>query len=139
MELLIHNEAEMEALGARLAVQYPTGIIYLKGELGAGKTTLVRGWLRALGHKGKVKSPTYTLIEPYELAGHHIYHFDLYRLTDPQELENIGARDYFLPDSICLIEWPERGAPLLPPGHLIIQIHHQDHQRRVVVGNASLC
>ena len=133
MELTINSEAEMEALGARLAAQYPSGTIYLQGELGAGKTTLVRGWLRALGHPGKVKSPTYTLIEPYDLDGRRIYHFDLYRLTDPHELENIGARDYFSADALCLIEWPERGATLLPSPDLVIRIEHSNEQRHVTV------
>lgn len=119
----------MEALGARLAAQYPTGTIYLQGELGAGKTTLVRGWLRALGRQGAVKSPTYTLIEPYELGGRHVYHFDLYRLTDPHELENIGARDYFRPDTLCLIEWPERASSFLPLPNLTIHISHHGAQR----------
>ncbi|MBI3345327.1 MAG: tRNA (adenosine(37)-N6)-threonylcarbamoyltransferase complex ATPase subunit type 1 TsaE [Gammaproteobacteria bacterium] len=121
----------MEALGARLAAQYPSGIVYLQGELGAGKTTLVRGWLRALGYQGKVKSPTYTLIEPYDLSGRRIYHFDLYRLTDPHELENIGARDYLRPDALCLIEWPERGGSLLPSPDLWIIIEHRREQRRI--------
>lgn len=130
MELVVNSAEEMEALGARLAAHYPTGTIYLQGELGAGKTTLVRGWLRALGHQGKVKSPTYTLIEPYELAGRWIYHFDLYRLSDPQELENIGARDYFQLDTLCLVEWPERGGSQLPPPDLLITIEHRGEQRR---------
>jgi tRNA threonylcarbamoyladenosine biosynthesis protein TsaE len=133
MEFIINSEAEMEALGARLAAQYPSGIVYLQGELGAGKTTLVRGWLRALGYQGKVKSPTYTLIEPYDLSGRSIYHFDLYRLTDPHELENLGARDYYRPDALCLIEWPERGGSLLSSPDLRITIQHQGGQRRVLL------
>ena len=133
MEFIANSAEEMEALGARLAAHYPSGTIYLQGELGAGKTTLVRGWLRALGHQGKVKSPTYTLIEPYDLSGRRIYHFDLYRLTDFQELENIGARDYFNADALCLIEWPERGAPLLPSPDLVIRIEHSKEQRYVTV------
>ena len=131
MELTINSAEEMEALGARLAAQYSRGIVYLQGELGAGKTTLVRGWLRALGHQGKVKSPTYTLIEPYDLSGRHIYHFDLYRLADPHELEGVGARDYFRPETLCLIEWPERGGSLLPSPDLWIIIEHQGEHRRV--------
>jgi len=131
MELTIDSAQEMEALGARLAAQYPSGIVYLQGELGAGKTTVVRGWLRALGYQGKVKSPTYTLIEPYDLSGRRIYHFDLYRLNDPHELENIGTRDYFHPDALCLVEWPERGGSLLPSPDLRITIKHQGEQRRV--------
>ncbi len=138
MKFIINSEEEMEALGARLAAQYPIGTIYLQGELGAGKTTLVRGWLRARGHKGTVKSPTYTLIEPYELAGRQIYHFDLYRLNDPQELENIGARDYFRPDSLCLIEWPERGESYLSPPDLRINIRQEAMQRRVRLTGVGL-
>ncbi|HRJ52652.1 MAG TPA: tRNA (adenosine(37)-N6)-threonylcarbamoyltransferase complex ATPase subunit type 1 TsaE [Candidatus Thiothrix moscowensis] len=130
--LQIHDETEMLALGARLARRFPAGgLITLHGDLGAGKTTLVRGLLRELGHTGVVKSPTYTLVEPYHLAGRDIYHFDLYRLAEAEELEYMGIRDYLRPDALCLVEWPEKAGDILPIADLQVFIHHAGSERRV--------
>ena len=129
--MLIRSVRAMESLGRRLAaVTVPGTIIFLQGELGAGKTTLVRGFLRALGVTSAVKSPTYTLVEPYETTVGPVAHIDLYRLNSPQELEYAGLRDQFNGKTICLIEWPERGTGLLPVPDLHVQIEKQEGNRR---------
>jgi len=128
------DEAATLALGAELGHRLAAGgCVYLEGDLGAGKTTLVRGMLRGLGHNGAVKSPTYTIVEPYEIRGVHIYHFDLYRLSDPEELELIGVREYFDAGSLCLLEWPERGAGVVPAPDLTITLAVNGHGRKATL------
>jgi tRNA threonylcarbamoyladenosine biosynthesis protein TsaE len=138
MLFTIASAADMEAFGARLA-QVCTGaaLITLQGELGAGKTTLVRGLLRGLGHQGKVKSPTYTLVEPYELGERRVYHFDLYRLGAAEELDDIGLRDYLDAEALCLVEWPERGTARLPAPDLQLVLNHAGDARTVALAAGS--
>ena len=122
----------MVACGEALGRALEAGVVYLQGGLGAGKTTLCRGILRAKGHGGAVKSPTYTLVEPYALTAGVLYHFDLYRLGSADELEFIGIRDYFDGASSCLIEWPERGEGKLPQPDLRIIIELSGEGGRTV-------
>ncbi len=122
MKLQLADAAAMEALGARLAPVLDNAIVYLQGELGAGKTTLARGILRGLGYAGKVRSPTYTLVEPYDVDQGMVYHLDLYRLVDAEELEWLGLRDMLAEPAMLLVEWPERGGGVLPEADLVVQI-----------------
>ena len=138
MIINIETAQAMEAFGRQLGEHFRAGSrIYLQGQLGAGKTTLVRGFLRAWGHPGKVKSPSYTLVEEYELGGVNVYHFDLYRLQRAEELENIGFRDYFDAHSIVLLEWPEHAESLLEQPDLLIQMHLLAQGRRLEIHRKS--
>ena len=129
----LSSEAEQLAFGGRLAAALMPGVtVFLRGDLGVGKTTLCRGIVNGMGFKGNVKSPTYTLVEPYEVAGQMLYHFDLYRLGEPSELEYMGCRDYFDEVSICLIEWPERGDGVLPEADLEVEIQVRGRGRRLL-------
>lgn len=137
--LALHRAEDTTALGAAIAAALatqPGGVIYLRGPLGAGKTTVARGLLRALGVRGAIRSPTYTLLEPYELPGRLLVHLDLYRLADERELEPLGLRDY--PPERCwwLIEWPERAAARLPAADLDVALAHDGDGRRATLGGA---
>lgn len=135
LEYFLADETATIAIGTGLAEVVKSDtvqqalVVYLNGDLGAGKTTLTRGFVRGMGHVGNVKSPTYTLVEPYELGEWRVFHFDLYRLADAEELEYMGIRDYFNSDCCCFIEWPEKGVGLLAKADLIINIAYQDEQR----------
>ena len=110
-------------LAATLQVLRPAQlIVYLEGDLGAGKTTLARGFLEGLGHEGRVPSPTYTLVEPYEVSGYRVYHIDLYRVRDPRELDDLGLADQLGSGAVALIEWPDHGAGRLPPPDVRVRL-----------------
>ena len=146
--VFLKDEAETERFGRLLALatsdlpatvtgaeSQPRGTIggriYLRGDLGAGKTTLTRGLMRGYGYTGAVKSPTYTLVEPYEFSRYNIYHFDLYRLSDPDEVEFLGVSEYFNSQNLCLIEWPENGGSRLPKADLLISLAIENQGRRL--------
>ena len=133
--LFLADESATENVGRALAQAVRRGnsgaVVFLQGNLGMGKTTVSRGVMRGMGHEGAVKSPTYTIVEPYEHLSPSVYHFDLYRLGDPEELEYLGIRDYFGGQSLCLIEWPERGEGILPPPDLNLDLSPEGEGRRL--------
>ena len=135
--LYLKDEQDTEQLGrilAGLVSENGEGlVVFLEGELGMGKTTLSRGIMRGLGHEGAVKSPTYTIVEPYEDLDPPAYHFDLYRLGDPEELEYMGIRDYFQDRNLCVIEWPGRGIGILPEPDLLVSLGKDGDGRRARV------
>ncbi|MFI8620070.1 MAG: tRNA (adenosine(37)-N6)-threonylcarbamoyltransferase complex ATPase subunit type 1 TsaE [Marinomonas sp.] len=134
VEKEIYGEEAMEAFGASLAQAFEKGaVVYLEGDLGMGKTTMVRGVLRGLGYEGPVKSPTYTIVEPYEFTGLEVFHFDLYRVGDAEELEYMGIRDYFSDQGLCLIEWAEMGQGVLPDADVVVSIERIAQGRKVLV------
>ena len=127
--LTLNNEQNTQNLAQILAQHFTTGVVYLIGDLGAGKTTLTRHYLQHLGHRGSVKSPTYTLVEPNQVQGRDIFHFDLYRLNDPYELELMGIRDYLeTPNALFLFEWPSKGGDEIPEADLIIDIQKSEDE-----------
>lgn len=130
--IFLPDEAATMAAGAALArISAGKGLFTLQGNLGSGKTTFSRGLIQALGHKGAVKSPTYTLVEPYELATGRVLHYDLYRLNDPEELHFLGVRDFLDADTLTLVEWPERGESWLPAPDLALSLSVEAAGRRL--------
>ena len=137
MQILLEDEQKMQVFGEKIAqvigqINAPL-LILLNGDLGAGKTTLSRGILNGLGHRGSVKSPTYTLVEPYDLEVGKVFHFDLYRLVDPEELYDIGFNDYLTESQLCMIEWPGKGGSLLPKADISLQINSNGTGRQVIL------
>lgn len=138
MKIELNTLEETKLLGAALMEALPKScLIFLQGQLGAGKTTLVRSILRAAGYQGAVKSPTYTLVEEYNINEQNFFHFDLYRIADPEELEFMGIRDYMKEDAICFIEWAELGEAFLPSPDLILNMRVQSELRILNISKKS--
>ena len=130
--LILDNEVATLDCGDKFSRIMTNGlVVYLHGDLGAGKTTFVRGVLHSLGHVGKVKSPTYTLVEPYTIFNYNIYHFDLYRFIDEEEWDAAGFRDYFNAQSICMIEWPDKAENVLPDPDIHVHLSHYQNARKI--------
>jgi len=135
----VPDEQAMLNLGVSFAAQLQGGdVVYLVGDLGAGKTTLVKGIIHGLGYSGSVTSPTYTLVESYEFADFNVYHFDLYRLESPEELEFLGIRDMVGDQSVILVEWPDKGQGVLPVADHLIDITYKDSGRAVNISGRDL-
>ena len=142
MKVDLPDVAATEALGQNLAAALstagvPGGIIFLRGDLGAGKTTLVRQLLRSLGVAGTIRSPTYTLMEPYRAGGRELLHMDLYRLNDPGELHNLGLSDFSPAQTLWLVEWPEKGGDALPGADVVIRLEMAGQARKAAVDGLS--
>jgi tRNA threonylcarbamoyladenosine biosynthesis protein TsaE len=133
------DEAATQRLGSSLAPLMHGGlVVYLEGDLGAGKTTLARALIRALGHSGPVKSPTYALVEVYVISSLYLYHFDFYRFESPEEFLDAGFGEYFNASSLCLVEWPDKAMPCLPAADLRITLRHQGAGRVADIEAASV-
>ncbi len=136
--LYTDSDEQTESIAGKLASIINKGmIIHLEGDLGAGKTTFARGFLRELGVAGAVKSPTYNIVQPYQTDQFTLYHFDLYRISDHEELEALGIRDYFDGEAICLLEWPEKGAGLLPTPDIRIKLDYEGKGRKITLEPVS--
>jgi len=137
-EFELPDESATCRFGAELAHRLSSGlVVYLDGDLGAGKTTLVRALLRALGHQGPVKSPTYSLVEVYVISSLYLYHFDFYRFDSPEEFFDAGLAEYFDGDAICLVEWPEKALGCVPPPDLRLRLDFAGSGRRITASAAS--
>ena len=133
-DLKLPDAAATARLGAALAAGIAPGrVLHLAGDLGSGKTTLVRGLLRALGVQGPVKSPTYAWVEPYRISSLDLYHFDFYRFDKKTEWLSSGLREYFRPDAVCIVEWPERAEDLLAAPDLAVQLYYEGEARRAAI------
>jgi tRNA threonylcarbamoyladenosine biosynthesis protein TsaE len=138
LDVSLPDEAATLRLGEQLAAGVGPGrVLHLRGDLGSGKTTLARGLLRALGQAGRIKSPTYTLVELYSVSSLNLYHFDFYRFKDRAEWLNSGFRDYFNADSACIVEWPERAGDLLSPPDLEVRLEFDGPGRRASIASHS--
>ena len=138
LELRLPSSEATLRLGEALAAGVAPGrVLFISGDLGAGKTTLVRGLLKGLGYAGRAKSPTYALVEPYMLSSLDLYHFDFYRFKDRSEWLNSGFREHFNPGSVCIVEWPEKAGSLLPSPDVRIQLQHNGESRQARIDSQS--
>lgn len=140
LKINISSESDTQTFATSLMQCFQEGVLYLIGDLGAGKTTFTRYFLNAFGHQGTVKSPTYTLVEPYQIQGKSVFHFDLYRLNDPYELELMGIRDYLeTPNALFIFEWPSKGEDEIPEADLTLEILKMDDEtaREILIHSSN--